>query len=423
MREHEGLTGRHKAGLNGAFVLPDPNEARAKRQRHESGDDDTAKTEQSAIWTASDPWDEASIPCRPWIAPGYLLRGSVTVVAGTGGVGKSTVGLGWAVSLVLHKAWSSFRPVAPCIVVVFNVEDDAGEQQRRLSATLRQFSATPHDLHGRLHRVGPVDVGTLFARDSGTGKLRSTAALDQLAAYLEAVRPDVLELDPMVALHDGDEIDNTVIRAFMAALRALAVRFNLAVVLFHHVRKGSAAAAGDADSIRGGSDIVGAARATFTLTTMTKDEAEGFGIDEATRRDYFRLDGAKVNYSRPERAEWFRRAAYDLANGEQVAAAVPWDAPSVWRDLPPADINSALDGIDAGFGPGVLFALTRRGNGNERWAGKVLMTVLDVSDRQAVQMLETWKATGLLDEVEFHHPERRKPAKGVRVNPAKRPSP
>lgn len=375
-----------------------------------------------AIWITDDVWDEAHLPLRPWVAKGYLMRGSVSLAAGMGSAGKSSLGVAWAIALVLGRRWSRFRPAGPEIVSIYNVEDDDDEQKRRISATLRQFKAAPAALKGRLHRLGPTNVGTLIERDPQTNKLRFTDAMGELIAHIEAVRPGVLILDPLIELHNADENDNTALRAVMATLRALAIRFKMAVLLVHHARKGSAGAAGDPDMIRGAGAIVGAARIAITVSTMTEEEADDMNVPADERSLYFRADGAKQNYARIEQAEWFKRVEYELGNGEPVAATEPWRPPNVWRDTPTTSVNEVLDRIELGFEPGVLFAATKRGNGSRRWAGFPVMDVLGVNEAQAKTMIETWLRDGLLEEREFIHPHRREKAMGVRVNLTKRPA-
>jgi hypothetical protein len=113
-----------------------------------------------------------------------------------------------------------------------------------------------------------------------------------------------------------------------ALLRDLAIRHNVAIAIADHARKGSADSAGDPDSIRGASSKVGAVRIALTVITMSENDAKTFSIDKENRRAYFRLDGAKQNYAPITEAEWFERQQYELDNGEQVAAAVPWFPPT-----------------------------------------------------------------------------------------------
>src|SRR4030095_15372640 len=105
------------------------------------------------------------------------------------------------------------------------------------------------------------------------------------------------------------ENDNTAQRALIAAFRALAIEFNMAVIVVHHTRKG-ATSPGDPDSARGGSAIIGAARIVLTCFTMSEDDAEAFGLpkDRKTRSNFMRLDDAKQNYAGIGDAQWYETA-------------------------------------------------------------------------------------------------------------------
>ena len=63
-----------------------------------------------SLWVDDDNWTEGTIPARPWLARGYLLRGAVTVLSGPGGVSKSTLAAAWAVSLVTGQPLHRFQP-------------------------------------------------------------------------------------------------------------------------------------------------------------------------------------------------------------------------------------------------------------------------------------------------------------------------
>lgn len=373
------------------------------------------------IWINAEEWAESDIPPRPWIAPGYLIRGAVTVLSGPGSAGKSSLIVGWSIALALSKRWHRFIPVAPMRVFNYNTEDDNIEQHRRMSATLRQFGAAPRDLGDKVVRIGPNGTGTLLRRDPISGRLAFTAAMRALETLIEEQRPDVLVLDPLVELHDAEENDNTALRAVMAKFRQLAIQYALALVLVHHARKGSGSAAGDPDSLRGASSIVGAARVVLTVLTMDEEQAAKLGIASKDRGRYFRVDGAKSNYAPLHEAEWFERIEYDLDNGERVAAAVPWQPPSAFGDLTAAMLNQVLDQIAAGPTPGVLYTPSKRG-GSSRWCGQVLIDMAEMEEPRAKQIIAQWFESGLLQKTAYDHPELRRSVPGVVVDNAKRPS-
>lgn len=273
-----------------------------------------------------DDWDETDIAPRPWVAPGMLLRGAVTVVVGEPAAGKSMLMVGWATSLVLGREYGRMKPVKPCTVLTYNTEDDRDEQRRRFSAQFRSIGCTPADMHGRLFRVSTESIGTLLSAPREAG-MSETAAMRQLEKLIREHRPDVIMLDPLVELHEQEENDNTAIRAVMARFRSLAMQYEMAVVLLHHTRKGSAGIAGNPDIARGATAITGAARIMLTVSVMTEQEAQGFSITADHRRYFSRVDGAKINAAPIGKEEWFERQAYELDNGDQTAAMLPWTPP------------------------------------------------------------------------------------------------
>lgn len=401
--------------------ITDPGYWASVDEDHGLAIDKPVPPDQPHIWHSTEPWNEADLPVRPWIVPGALMRGTVTLLAGASSAGKSSLCLSWAVACVFGRVWSRFKPRNTCIVSLYNVEDNDDEQRRRISATLRQFGAQSTDLVGKLHRLGPHNIGTLIERDPQTNRLRRTDAFLALVDHLNEVRPDVLFLDPMVELHNADENDNTALRAIMAELRTLAKEFNMAIVLVHHARKGSAGLAGDPDIIRGAGAIVGAARIAVTISVMTEEEAGELNVPVDDRFLYFRVDSAKQNYAKIEAAEWFQRVEYLLQNGEAVPAAEPWQPPSLWRDMRPSDITVVLNRIEAGPSPGILYAPSNRGAQNNRWVGNLLMEVMSVNETQAASIVRTWLQTGLLVEKVYRDLASRKDRTGVTVDRTKTP--
>lgn len=302
-----------------------------------------------ALWVDDDDWTEADIPCRPWVVPGYALRGSVTVLCGPPSAMKSSLVLAWGCSLAIHHAFGRFTPLPPGKMLIYNVEDDRLEQRRRLSATLRQFpGATPESIKGKVIRTGPEQIGTLLSR-SEDGRIVFTSAMEALEALIETRKPDVLVCDPLAELHTSEENDNTALRAVIAEFRKLAIKHNIAVVILHHTRKGSTTSPGDPDIARGASAIIGAARIVLTTTGMSEADAQGLGLptEHVERSRYIRVDDAKANYTALRDAEWFEKTAYPLDNGELVAAAVPWTPPAA-KIASQSDLAALATAIEKG---------------------------------------------------------------------------
>lgn len=361
-----------------------------------------------AIWFSNEEWDEADIPRRDWLAKGYFMRGAVTLVAGAGSAGKSSLAKAWAVACALGVPFSGFKPMGRLRVLTFNVEDDLPEERRRLSATLREFGATPRDLEGNITIVGPSDVGTLVHRDPMTGKIQLSETMAALEALIVEFKPDVVMLDPLVELHTSEENDNTGLRLVIAAFRSLAQRYDISVVLFHHTRKGTTIP-GDPDAIRGAGAIVGAARMVFTLCVMTDDEAAALSIPPGQRRNYFRLDSAKSNYAPTNDAEWFERIPYELANGETVPATRPWSPP---KDVVTENEILTIERlVSDGMPGGVPFSFDTRAK--DRWIGHLCHASNIRTDDGIKLVIQRLKADG------FAHADfataSRNTAKGIRA--------
>lgn len=312
-----------------------------------SADNEPSATPREPIWIDDGGWDEAAIPRRVWVAVGYALRGCVTLLSGPPSAIKSSLILAWCVALALGRGFGHFKPREAGTSIIYNVEDDRDEQRRRLSATLRHFGATPADIKGKVIRVGPNSIGTLIERDQG-GKIRFTAAMERLDALVVERKPAWLVVDPFAELHGCEENDNTAIRAVIAAFRDFAIRHEIAVLIIHHTRKG-AVSPGDPDSARGASSIIGAVRIAMTACVMREEDAQVFGVlsDHKARSNYVRIDDAKSNYAPIREAEWFEKTAFELANGDTVAAAVPWSPPAM-KTATSAELDAMAEAVRRG---------------------------------------------------------------------------
>jgi hypothetical protein len=107
--------------------------------------------------------------------------------------------------------------------------------------------------------------------------------------------------------------------AAMEILTDLAKAHNIATDSISHFNKGQSEP-GDANRVRGASAQKDAARLVYTLSTMSKEEAEQFGVNEIDRPCLVRMDRAKVNFGRAGEAKWFKLIGVNLGN-------CPWRRP------------------------------------------------------------------------------------------------
>jgi len=386
--------------------------------------DPDEENDTGSLSVDDDAWVEAKLPRRPWVAPGYALRGAVTVIAGPPSALKSSLMLAWACAVAFGQPHGEFAPVEAGRVLVYNVEDGPDEQRRRLSAVLRQFNAKPESVRGRVIRVSPPGVGTLFERND-KGEILPTAAMAQLRNLIAERRPAMLIADPFAELHNAEENDNTAIRAILAVFRALAAEFNIAVILIHHTRKGEPAP-GDPDTARGASATIGAARVVKTLIGMSEQDAEALGIEKTrkARSAYVRLDDAKQNYAGIGDAVWYEKVLYRLDNDEWIPAAEPWNPPDLWQGVPSAVANTILDCITAGIesDKGKRHYSDAPATKPPRRADAVVRKhVPSLNERQARAVIKTWVNNEVLYRENYFDPVERKDRGGLFVNDARRP--
>lgn len=387
----------------------------ADKDRPEAESEQAAFSEpkRPALWIDAKSWSDADIPKRPWVVPMYLMRGSVSVLSGQGAGGKSSLVVAWTISLGTGEAIGDFAPPTPQVVINYNVEDDQHEQRRRYSAALAARKMTPDSLQGRVIRCGPSTIGTLFERDQA-GRIQPTPAMEALERLCMETQADVLVCDPLAELHNAEENDNTAMRAVIAAFRSMADRLGIAILILHHDRKGTNAP-GDMDRMRGASAITGAVRVMLTLSTMTVEDADKFGIDPEHRRRHFRIDGAKSNYAPPSGAEWWRLAAFPLANGEDVAACLPWEPPTAFEGLSMGACCAILTEMQRGTTEGIPYGARKQAG--EDWAGRILMREpLARTEGQAAIVLAAWEHSGLIEVADLASPRRGHTRKAYRVN-------
>lgn len=275
------------------------------------------------------------IPKRPIIVKGLLQRKVITLVAGKGGDGKSLFTLQMAVAAALGREWAGFKPVSRLKVLYINVEDDYEEVQRRLAAICLQMKVEPDDLKGWLHIYPGSEVKLSMIEDKGpNARVTGTSALRDLIGWCQQDGYDIVVADPLVELAEGiNENDNMHMAGFMTQLKRLAREGNVALMLVHHFRKQGVG--GDADSMRGGSAIVNAARLGLTFERVGADAKMSFPGHKP--ENVIRVMGAKANYQPLNKSLYLAFVAHAVNDDDQVAALVP-------VELTDADV---FDGWDA----------------------------------------------------------------------------
>ncbi len=211
-------------------------------------------------------------------------------------------------------------------------------------------------------------------------------------------------------------------------LTDLSSKYDIAVDAPHHTSKG-AADPGNANRGRGASAMKDGARLVYTLTAMSTEEAQAFGVTEDARRRLVRMDSGKVNITPPmTAAKWFRLVGVPLGNatdiypnGDDVQTVEPWTPPDTWAGLSIHLLNLILTALDAGLPDGNRYTDTP--SAADRAAWKVVQAHAPAkTERQAREIIKMWVKNGVLARHEYVNPITRKAVTGLKVDPAKRPS-
>jgi hypothetical protein len=271
--------------------------------------------------------DTAPIPPRAWLLGTQFCRRFLSSVFAPGGTGKTALRTAQLLAAALGRPLTGQYIHHRCRVFALSLEDDIDEMRRRFAAPLIHYGIDRAELKGWLFCAAPkgIKIAEMVAGSRQIGALEKL-----LREAIVGLKPDILSLDPFVKLHAMEENDNGAMDFVADLLTKLAIEFDLAVDAPHHVRKGGAAP-GDAEGGRGASGIKDAGRLVYTLTRMSEEEAKAFGVPEAERLAYVRLDNAKVNLAPPATsATWFKlisihlgNATPEYPNGDDIQTVIP----------------------------------------------------------------------------------------------------
>lgn len=173
------------------------------------------------------------IPPRLWHVQGMIPVGTVTLLGGDGGTGKSLLAEQLAAATALGTTWIG-REVRQGPVLFLTAEDDLDEVHRRLDAILAETGTAFEDVVGlNLVSLAGEDA-VLGAFDARSNIVKPTALLEAIREHVRVHSPALVVLDTLSDLFAGDENQRTQARQFVGLLRGLAVQHKLALVLLAH---------------------------------------------------------------------------------------------------------------------------------------------------------------------------------------------
>jgi hypothetical protein len=216
-------------------------------------------------------------PPRAWLLGNVFCRTFISSLIAEGGTGKTALRYAQLLSLAIGRSLTGERIWQRCVVLIISLEDSEEELDRRICAVMRHYDVDPSEVDGWLWIRAPgAKAGKLMTVNSkGRAAGGTKAAIIERAIVRRKV--DIVSLDPFVKTHGVSENDNNLIDQVTQVLLDLCAKHDIAVDTPHHVRKGPSDP-GNADRARGASSQKDAYRLVYTLSTMSQEEAEKFGI-------------------------------------------------------------------------------------------------------------------------------------------------
>ena len=370
--------------------------------------------------------DNEPIPPRGWLLGNLLCRQFLSAIFGDGAVGKTALIIAMALSLAADRNLIGEHVFLRCRVLLICFEDGKAELRRRLTAAMLHYGISKADIRGHLFiaTVNRSDAKLAHSKNGEVtvGKLRD--ALDQSIVRRNA---DATFLDPLVKAHAVGENNNSEIDFVAEILGELSVKHDCSFCSPHHTRKGPAEP-GNADIGRGAGSLKDAFRLCYTLTAISKEEADRFAIGAEERASLIRLDSGKVNLvRRSANARWFKLVGVPLGNktelypsGDEIQTVERWNPPDLFQNVSNITWNEILTEIDKGLPNGQLYS--DHGKATDRAAWRVVVRHTDRTEPQARQIIKAWVKAGTLYHDTFHDSNAGKDKQGLRVQPAKRPS-
>jgi RecA-family ATPase len=236
-------------------------------------------------------YQEKAVPRRDWLIPSILLRRSITLFSGDGGVGKSLAVMQLQVAAALGVDWLGIPIAEPISSFGFYCEDDEDELHRRFDQICRFYGATFADLEDRVRfasRVGEPDNELVeFRGRQEFSKPTKTATYGQIMDEVENWGTQLVILDTATDIFAGNENIRYQVKAFVNLIRAYALVNNGGVILNSHPSKSGMS---DGSGFSGSTAWNGAVRNRLYLTApKPKDDEDG-------RTDDRMLKVMKSNY-------------------------------------------------------------------------------------------------------------------------------
>jgi hypothetical protein len=265
----------------------------------------------------------------PFIVDRFLPAGEVTLLAGHGGAGKSTVALHLAVCMALGKPFHGNR-CERRRVAYLSCEDDARVLHVRLERIIKYLGCEMADLDGWLTPYDAANADCILFSRPRSGDHRDTKTYDWVAAQMKNAGVQVIIVDGVADAFDGDENSRSEVKRFVRGIRRL-IPNDGAALLLSHVNK-STAKNGKGERYSGSTGWHNSVRARWYLGYVSGNEKRGQLILEVEKLNtgaagasiYLRWSDEHqfLVYERSDKTQKAERSSNEARNRDWIVAQV-----------------------------------------------------------------------------------------------------
>lgn len=230
-------------------------------------------------------------PARDWMVEGCFLRGSIALVSGNGGVGKSLLLQQLATSACLGLPWLGLHLKAGRALMLA-CEDDGDELHRRQWSINRSLNRDMEDVLDAgldlIPRVGRDNI--LMSKERYGSKMSRTELMDKLVKRCRMTGIQYVIIDTATQTFGGNQNDETQVVGYCNECRRLAIAIQGVVIITKHPSM--------AGRVNGSGESGSVAWENSCRARLYLHEHKANGLV---------LEGMKANYSRklePIPVEW-----------------------------------------------------------------------------------------------------------------------
>lgn len=248
-------------------------------------------------------------PGQPeWLFDDFMNRGTVTMITGQPGKGKSMLMMQLALSIAGNLPWLDMPPAADCPVVYFNAEDSTKKFRRRMRNFFEVHDIDQATQERIVNRLTYLGAETDFKRIGSKNMVKDLA--DSINATYPGQRP-IFIVDPLITFKPSDAQLNTddmgIAIDFFRQLRALT---DGDVLVIHHMSDKQSADDGPLNYYMGSTMINATVRQGFALVQMNDDDLVQYvehQVEDDARGSYVKLVMFKADEGELVRPVMLRR--------------------------------------------------------------------------------------------------------------------